>query len=209
MSISKIGFVVLAENMAAAVENSTSNQRYYCYQCDQNISPTIPEFTCPECHLGFIEELKNEEEMDLDESDGRSDPEHHFSLMMRNIEPGRNEIRIGRPGRRRRPHMRSRPGLISQDPVVGHFAALDQLLRLFGQDSGHTGMSGGESFSGNPGFLNLFHIHGNPGDYAWGGRGLDSIITRLLDQMEGSGPPPAEASQIESLPTVKISQEDV
>ena len=32
---------------------------------------------------------------------------------------------------------------------------------------------------------------------------------QLLDQMEGSGPPPADARQIESLPTVKISQDDV
>ena len=26
---------------------------------------------------------------------------------------------------------------------------------------------------------NFFHIHGNPGDYAWGGRGVDAIITRV------------------------------
>lgn len=32
---------------------------------------------------------------------------------------------------------------------------------------------------------------------------------QLLDQMEGSGPPPADARQIESLPTVKIGQDDV
>ncbi|XP_028399074.1 E3 ubiquitin-protein ligase RNF126-B-like [Dendronephthya gigantea] len=193
--------------MAAAVESSSSNQRYYCHQCDQNISPTIPDYTCPECNLGFIEELKNDDDMDVDESN-RNEPENPFSFMMRSIEPGRNEIRLSRPPRRRRVHMRTRPGG-SQEQQFGHFAALDQLLQLFNQRPRPPGMSGGESFGAPGGFLNLLHIHGNPADYAWGGRGLDSIITRLLDQMEGSGPPPADATQIESLPTVKITKEDV
>ena len=33
------------------------------------------------------------------------------------------------------------------------------------------------------------------------------IGSQLLNQMEGSGPPPADADKIEALPKVKISQE--
>ncbi|KAK3096579.1 hypothetical protein FSP39_001452, partial [Pinctada imbricata] len=57
--------------------------------------------------------------------------------------------------------------------------------------------------------LNIFPIHGNPGDYAWGVGGLDNIITQLLNQLEGSGPPPAEKGKIEALPTVQITQTQV
>ena len=27
----------------------------------------------------------------------------------------------------------------------------------------------------------MFHLHGNPADYAWGAGGLDSIITQVIN----------------------------
>lgn len=51
--------------------------------------------------------------------------------------------------------------------------------------------------------------HGNPGDYVWGPGGLDAIITQLLNNVEGAGPPPADADKIDRLPTVKISSVQV
>jgi len=50
---------------------------------------------------------------------------------------------------------------------------------------------------------------GNPGDYAWGREGLDAIVTQLLNQMDGTGPPPLADDKIQSLPNVQISQEQV
>jgi len=50
---------------------------------------------------------------------------------------------------------------------------------------------------------------GNPGDYAWGREGLDAIVTQLLNQMDGTGPPPLAEDKINSLPSVQISQEQV
>jgi len=50
-------------------------------------------------------------------------------------------------------------------------------------------------------------IHGNPGDYAWGRGGLDTIITQLLNQMEGAGPPPMTKENISEIPTVMVTQE--
>lgn len=50
---------------------------------------------------------------------------------------------------------------------------------------------------------------GNPGDYAWGREGLDTIVTQLLNQMDNTGPPPLEKEKIEELPTVPIEQEQV
>ncbi|XP_034401208.1 E3 ubiquitin-protein ligase RNF115 isoform X7 [Cyclopterus lumpus] len=66
--------------------------------------------------------------------------------------------------------------------------------------------------NGNPGaapaaLSSMLQLHSNPGDYAWGQGGLDAVITELLGQLEGTGPPPAEKEMISSLPTVCISQE--
>lgn len=49
----------------------------------------------------------------------------------------------------------------------------------------------------------------NPGDYAWGREGLDTIVTQLLNQMDSSGPPPLPTDKIQELPFVKITEEQV
>ena len=52
-------------------------------------------------------------------------------------------------------------------------------------------------------------MYGNPGDYAWGRGGLDVIVTQLLNQMDGTGPPPLKGETIEMIPKVKVTQEHV
>ncbi|XP_036946239.1 E3 ubiquitin-protein ligase RNF115 isoform X1 [Acanthopagrus latus] len=53
----------------------------------------------------------------------------------------------------------------------------------------------------------MLQLYANPGDYAWGQGGLDTVITELLGQLESTGPPPAERDMISSLPRVCISEE--
>ncbi|KAH8307853.1 hypothetical protein KR059_000795 [Drosophila kikkawai] len=68
-----------------------------------------------------------------------------------------------------------------------------------------TGPGGGVGGGGNS---HMFFM-GNPGDYAWGREGLDTIVTQMLNQMETSGPPPLSAQRINEIPNVQISAEDV
>ncbi|XP_078356317.1 E3 ubiquitin-protein ligase RNF126-like [Oculina patagonica] len=122
-------------------------------------------------------------------------------------------------GRRRprRPRTRisirtnQRPGERGDAANATTAAAIDVILQnLFGGigPPGSTSEDGRAGPSGNVGFpFNLLRLHGNPADYVWGTEGLDSIITQLLNQMEGAGPPPADADKIETLPKVIVSQE--
>lgn len=44
-------------------------------------------------------------------------------------------------------------------------------------------------------------MHGQPGDYVFGARGLDDVITRLMEQQAGgNAPPPASSDVLERLP---------
>ena len=53
-------------------------------------------------------------------------------------------------------------------------------------------------------------MYGNPGDYAWGRGGFDAIVTQLLNQLEGTGPPPMTKATIEKeVPIVKVTQKHV
>lgn len=58
-------------------------------------------------------------------------------------------------------------------------------------------------------FVFVFRVISNLGDYAWGPGGLDAIVTELMNQMEGTGPPPLSKDRIDNLPDVKISAEQV
>lgn len=63
---------------------------------------------------------------------------------------------------------------------------------------------GGGAAGGAPMFF-----MGNPGDYAWGREGLDTVITQMLNQMENSGPPPLAKEKIQDIPRIEIDDEQV
>ena len=62
-----------------------------------------------------------------------------------------------------------------------------------------TGLGGGIPVTGN---INL-------GDYAWGREGLDAIVTQLMNNMEGTGPPPMTEEKIALLIRIQITSEQV
>ncbi|KAL7728348.1 hypothetical protein ACLKA6_007443 [Drosophila palustris] len=89
---------------------------------------------------------------------------------------------------------------------------LDNVLYDFLQSLPLAGASAeivtGPGSGGVAGNSHMFFM-GNPGDYAWGREGLDTIVTQMLNQMETSGPPPLSSQRINEIPNVKISAEEV
>lgn len=55
----------------------------------------------------------------------------------------------------------------------------------------------------------IIRLLSNVGDYAWGRDGLDAVVTQLMNQMEGTGPPPLATDRIDTLPDVTINQDQV
>ena len=47
----------------------------------------------------------------------------------------------------------------------------------------------------------------DPADFVWGARGLDSIISGLLDSMSDKGHPPAKKDKVDAIPIVIATQE--
>lgn len=86
-------------------------------------------------------------------------------------------------------------------PGVGDLNNFDNILHdlLVSVTSGAAGTSGNTP---------MFFM-GNPGDYAWGREGLDTIVTQLLNQMDSSGPPPLPKDEIQEIPKVEVTQEMV
>lgn len=81
--------------------------------------------------------------------------------------------------------------------------ALETILQ---QLLSNVGGPGGLPVDVNLPFPFLQVLHGNPGDYAWGSQGLDTVITQLLNNLDASGPPPMPAEDIEKLPTVEVTE---
>lgn len=85
-------------------------------------------------------------------------------------------------------------------PGVGNFNHIDNIL--------HELLVSVTSGAGTSGSTPMFFM-GNPGDYAWGREGLDTIVTQLLNQMDSSGPPPLPKDQIQEIPKVEVAQDMV
>ncbi|XP_071644078.1 E3 ubiquitin-protein ligase Iruka isoform X2 [Temnothorax longispinosus] len=233
--------------MAEAVVDGSPMSRFFCHKCSVEIERLLPNFTCPRCASGFIEELESSSNegssgMDMnseDLSDGdidiltlnpsqRSDRDRDLIDMIMGLsntyanqqlstsQPSgggnRNYVlgsrrrsnwsRTPQDGRRTSSNRRRQESL--QVPIENFIQ--DFIFNLSGAAS--LGNSVGQDAQSTSVF-NIRLFLGNPGDYVWGRDGLDAIVTQLLNQMDGTGPPPLSRNQIDEIPTTTITQSQV
>ncbi|XP_018398571.1 PREDICTED: E3 ubiquitin-protein ligase RNF126-B isoform X3 [Cyphomyrmex costatus] len=226
--------------MAEAVVDGSPMSRFFCHKCSVEIERLLPNYTCPRCASGFIEELESSSnegssgvDMNSEElSDGdidiltlnRSDRDRDIIEMIMGLsntytnqqlntsqQPGggnRNYVL----GSRRRSNWSRNPqdGRRTSSSNRRRQESLQVPIENFIQDfifnlSGAASLSNSVGQDAQPSVLFL----GNPGDYVWGRDGLDAIVTQLLNQMDGTGPPPLSRNQIDEIPTTTITQSQV
>ncbi|XP_071377622.1 E3 ubiquitin-protein ligase RNF126-like isoform X1 [Centroberyx affinis] len=185
--------------------------RFFCHRCSAEISPRLPDYTCPRCESGFIEELLEERSADngsmssISSGDQNQQPFENVDQHLFTFPSGYGQFALGvfddsfdfgaglgtednrDAENRREREMASRHRIIQQ--LVNGIIAPTAVPNI---GVGPWGV-----------------LHSNPMDYAWGANGLDAIITQLLNQFENTGPPPADRDKIKSLPTVQITEEHV
>ncbi|KAJ3019497.1 hypothetical protein HKX48_002030 [Thoreauomyces humboldtii] len=116
-------------------------------------------------------------------------------------EPEPPHARAGQPvfGRTPRPGRAIPVSNINGVPTFDLAAILEGIL----------GVGGTGGPNANP-LQGLFNMHGNPGDYVFGERGLDDVISQLMEQTgQRNSPPPATEQLIASLPQIQISKSDL
>ncbi|XP_026941734.1 E3 ubiquitin-protein ligase RNF126 isoform X12 [Orcinus orca] len=188
-------------------EASPQPGRYFCHCCSVEIVPRLPDYICPRCESGFIEELP-EETRSAENGSAPSTAPTDQSRQPFEADDGRDpESR-----REREQHSRHRYG--ARQPRARLTAR-----RTTGRHEGVPTLEGiiQQLVNGiitpatipNLGLGPWGVLHSNPMDYAWGANGLDAIITQLLNQFENTGPPPADKEKIQALPTIPVTEEHV
>jgi len=193
--------------MAAADVHSVSHDSklFFCHECTQEVYPKLPDYTCSQCNSGFIEELSNDDSRTSEETVAAELDEWEQMLSM---DPP--DDRRSRGGQRLRPR-NTGPHIMFQ---IGGGPSTLQMT------SGGAGNTSIDSFIQQvfnnlgvqvmrPGGAGSFNLGSSFGDYVWGPNGLDNIITQLLNQLESTGPPPADRTKIDSIPVVTTTQKDV
>uniref|UniRef100_A0A3P8SKE7 RING-type E3 ubiquitin transferase n=1 Tax=Amphiprion percula TaxID=161767 RepID=A0A3P8SKE7_AMPPE len=215
--------------MAEAAE--TPQHRFFCHCCKCETNPKLPDFICPRCDSGFIEEVAEDSSLlqDSTASAPSNDSNSLFSELWQllfmegsallshppssEFDPDDSEqVSASQSG----PSSASPGAAEAREPVTSsnpeqerssrpeQRPVVEGIVQQF--------LAGLFANNGNPGaapaaLSSMLQLHSNPGDYAWGQGGLDAVITELLGQLENTGPPPAKREMISSLPTVCISQE--
>jgi len=215
----------------ASVETSVS-PRFFCHRCNDEIGRVLPGFKCPRCNSGFIEELELQPQNSFSDesSDGGDGDDVEMvtsigELLGQNLFSSLRESTSGADSgngtspastdsggnltsRRRRQagtfafpvrSTRRRTNSDRQMPPLENIIQ-EFIINLSGFDWDPAVMQA----QGSP-----MLMYGNPGDYAFGRAGLDAIITQLLNQMDGTGPPPMAKDKIAQIPTVAIDQNQI
>ncbi|KAL8597216.1 hypothetical protein ACOMHN_051529 [Nucella lapillus] len=216
-------------NPANGTARSQTRRRYYCHKCTAEVTPACTqEYTCPRCNNGFVEEIEcgsSARRVSMNTPQVPEPPvevrepameirEAVQSMLYSVLSPGGEASSRGAPRRSRRrraaPYVEVRHRDRADVPLPGPMTMVRILRASRGPPTPTSLLQHLTQPPGNPSVpMNVMHIHGHPGDYAWGPGAMDAIVTQLLNQLENYGPPPAEGDKIEALPTVTISQDQV
>jgi len=210
--------------------------RYFCHVCNAEKDRVREDYTCPTCSSGAVEEMPERLEPEPPRAPAGLEgifpglmaaalddfPPHPMGGSSRRGGGARFHMHSDGPMRPLRSDTAAMPMFPGHDRgamLGGPDRQFENFLQEVIMNVTGMGVAGGGGGGRGGGSVISFHmphmggldaglqIHGNPGDYAWGRGGLDTIITQLLNQMEGAGPPPMTKDNINEIPTVELTQE--
>ncbi|KAG7273189.1 hypothetical protein CRUP_019316 [Coryphaenoides rupestris] len=194
--------------------------RFFCHRCTLEISPRLPDYTCPRCDSGFIEELLDERSVEngsnTSTSSASSDPnratfenmdhQHLFTFppgygqfALGIFDDNFDDLRTGLPpeDNRESEHRREREMASREMASRQRYGARQPRGR-------HIPRRQGMRHEGVPTLEGIIQqlVNGIIAPTAMTNIGL-------LNQFENTGPPPADRERIKSLPTVTVTAEHV
>lgn len=203
--------------------------RFFCYCCKSETVPNLPDLVCPKCDSGFIEEVEENSSLLQNQNQAstpRPEPDSVFPELLQLLfmersallsqPPSESETDDSDPSSANNSSLSSvsldlpepqepettPPSEQESSPQSEEGLGLEGMLQQF-----FAGLFTSETTATPESLSNMFQLHSNPGDYAWGQGGLDAVISELLGQFENTGPPPAEKEMITTLPTVSITKD--
>ncbi|XP_070702464.1 E3 ubiquitin-protein ligase RNF115 isoform X2 [Pempheris klunzingeri] len=195
--------------MAEAAESP--QHRFFCHCCKCETNPKLPDFVCPRCDSGFIEEVAEDSSLLQDRTSVASeDLNSSFTSVMEELW---QLLFMERSALLSQPPSSESDSDDSEQVSAGQSRPPPETPGTAEAREPESPSQPEQERSSRPEQRpavegsSMLQLYGNPADYAWGQGGLDAVITELLGQLENTGPPPAEKEMISSLPTVCISQE--
>ncbi|XP_007544891.1 PREDICTED: E3 ubiquitin-protein ligase RNF126 [Poecilia mexicana] len=210
--------------------------RFFCHRCSLEIIPRLPDYMCPQCESGFIEELLEERSADngsmsnISSGPQNQQPLENMDQQLSMFPSGFGQFSVsvfddafdlgpglGTEDNRDAENQSERDMSSRQRYGARQSRSRHGSRRQAGRHDGAPTLEGiiqqlVNGILGPPVNIGVGAwgvLHSNPMDYAWGANGLDAIITQLLNQFENSGPPPADGDKIRNLPTLEITDEHV
>ncbi|CAO1338829.1 unnamed protein product [Diamesa serratosioi] len=207
------------------VDETPNNSKYFCHSCSSSFCSA--NFECPNCQSGFIEEIVE----NVNDTEQESDNPQILRVLhdLTRINPV-----LSQSGNNSSPYYRIANEILTPIIMGASGSRPDgDLNREFYRnviDSADGGRHQSQRRLGPVNFENILQeilvlisdganpsdnaatpmfFLGNPGDYAWGREGLDSIVTQLLNQMDNAGPPPLEKEKIAEIPKVEVTLHQV
>jgi len=215
------------------VQVPLQQKSFFCHSCMTEFRRNQNEdfnFCCPSCSGGFVEEVPPE---NSETSSSQNDSEQDESQYMRGVF---NDFSVGpfqmSTGNNNAPYFRIANEILgpiitgslastsssAPEPSDGSSSSNGSFPVRRRQGQRRQGPINFEDIlqeilvsitdGANTGRAPMFFL-GNPGDYAWGREGLDTIVTQLLNQMDNAGPPPLDQEKIAEIPKCEIVQEQV
>ncbi|XP_063539573.1 E3 ubiquitin-protein ligase RNF126-like [Cydia strobilella] len=177
--------------MADAVVERRPPARFFCHRCNIEFEDVLQDYRCPYCASGFIEQLESETEGSALSGDDFSDAD------MSNLDDSDDTHQTAS-----HPMLSDLAFLMSGGRHRGGGRPETLLEQLVYSISGSGPLGGAAVTAGAP-----FVLVGAPGDYVFGGEGLDAVVTQLLGQLENAGPPPLPREQIAAIPSEAVTEE--
>ncbi|XP_061719705.1 E3 ubiquitin-protein ligase RNF126-like [Cydia pomonella] len=177
--------------MADAVVERRPPARFFCHRCNIEFEDVLQDYRCPYCASGFIEQLESETEGSALSGDDFSDAD------MSNLDDSDDTHQSAS-----HPMLSDLAFLMSGGRHRGGGRPETLLEQLVYSISGSGPLGGAAVTAGAP-----FVLVGAPGDYVFGGEGLDAVVTQLLGQLENAGPPPLPREQIAAIPSEAVTEE--